>query len=255
MGLIRFHKYQGTGNDFVMIDDRQEQFDLQDIHLVARLCDRKFGIGADGVILIRNHPSYDFEMIYFNPDGSQSLCGNGSRCAVHFANQLGMIAQNCRFLAVDGPHEGFMADGLIHIKMPDVDLVEKRDGSFFLDTGSPHHVEIVREISEVDVYNEGRSIRNHYGQEGSNVNFVQLSDQKVEVRTYERGVENETLSCGTGVTAVALVLSDKGYESPVQLKTRGGELAVSFERTEQGIFKNVFLIGPAVEVFRGTFSF
>ncbi len=255
MGMIRFHKYQGTGNDFVLIDDRQETFDLQNQKLVGRLCHRRFGIGADGVILIRNHPSYDFEMIYFNPDGSQSLCGNGSRCAVRFAHQLDMIKSHCHFLAIDGPHEGYMKGDLIYIKMPDVPVIERSEESFFLDTGSPHHVKIVPEVSEVDVLNEGRSIRNSYGESGSNVNFVQLMDQQVTVRTYERGVEDETLSCGTGVTAVALALSERGYHSPVLLQTRGGELKVSFEQTADGVFTNVYLIGPAAEVFNGSIDY
>lgn len=257
MGVLHFHKYQGTGNDFVMIDDRERRFDKGNLSLIAKLCHRRFGIGADGVILIRDHHSFDFEMIYFNPDGSQSLCGNGSRCAVHFAGKLGMIDKEAHFLAVDGPHRGFIKNGAIHIRMPDVDEILDRAGDFFVDTGSPHHIKIVAEVAAVDVFQEGKAIRHSapYGQEGTNVNFVEMLDQKLKVRTFERGVEDETMSCGTGVTAVALVLSTQGYRSPVPLQTKGGDLQVAFDEKPEGGFTNVYLIGPAEEVFEGDYRF
>ena len=254
MNAINFFKYQGTGNDFIMIDDRAAEFDVHNLQLIEKLCHRRFGIGADGVILIREHPDFDFEMIYFNPDGSQSLCGNGSRCAVRFAQKLGMIKDRCKFLAVDGPHEGSIVNGTIHIRMPDVGGIQHKDQSYFVDTGSPHHVEFVPGIAQWEVVEKGRKIRNSYGPQGSNVNFVELAEKYVHVRTYERGVEDETLSCGTGVTAVAMVLAEKGHESPITINTSGGELQVAFEY-HQGGFTDVFLIGPAQEVFAGTFEY
>lgn len=255
MGAVSFHKYQGTGNDFVMIDDREEQFPLHDLDLVARLCHRKFGIGADGVILIRNHAQYDFEMIYFNPDGSQSLCGNGSRCAVMFARHLGIIQDRVEFLAIDGPHQAFIDDQLVHLKMSDVPNIERTQQDYFVDTGSPHHVLFVEDVSNTAVHEQGRAIRNapQYQPHGTNVNFVETKDDHLKVRTYERGVEDETLSCGTGVTAVALVSSLKGFNSPVSLETAGGELKVSFSPTDNG-FADIYLIGPARAVFSGTFD-
>lgn len=257
MSKIQFFKFQGTGNDFVMIDDRNETFGLDDHQLIAHLCHRKFGIGADGLILIRNHKKADFEMIYYNADGYlTSLCGNGSRCAVKFASQLGVIKDRCNFMTVEGILEAKIDNDLVHIKMPDVDTVETHKDHYFLYTGSPHHICFVDELDKYDVFHEGRSIRNGapYFEKGSNVNFVQKLDKsKIFVRTYERGVENETLSCGTGVTAAALVGGLEGASSPISVKTLGGDLQISFDKQGNG-FKNVFLIGPAVNVFQGEFS-
>ena len=255
MSQIEFHKYQGTGNDFVMIDDRRQLFDLDNIDLVGKLCHRKFGIGADGVILIRNHAQYDFEMIYFNPDGSQSLCGNGSRCAVMFAQYLGLIDNETEFQAIDGVHKAYIKNDLVHLRMSDVTEIQKEDQDFFVNTGSPHHITFVKDVATAEVYHRGQSIRNapRYQPQGTNVNFVEAKDGHLKVRTYERGVENETLSCGTGVTAVALVASLKGYSSPVTLETSGGELQVAFATTPHG-FSDIFLIGPARKVFSGRFE-
>jgi diaminopimelate epimerase len=258
MQTIDFYKYQGTGNDFVMIDDRDEAFDPNDHALIAHLCDRKFGIGADGLILIRNHDEADFEMIYYNADGHlTSLCGNGSRCAVKFASQLGMVAGECSFMTVEGILRAKIEGKLVHIKMPDVTDVETHPDHYFLNTGSPHHICYVNDIEKYDVFHEGRKIRQSspYFEKGSNVNFVEPMDNSaIFVRTYERGVEDETLSCGTGVTAAALVQGVKGASSPVKVKTLGGDLQISFQKMNDGSFTDIYLIGPAVRVFRGEYQ-
>ncbi len=255
MQSLEFFKYQGTGNDFIMIDDRSAQFDLNNHELIAQYCHRKFGIGADGLILIRNLEEADFEMVYFNADGHlTSLCGNGSRCAVMFAHQLGMVKDQCQFMTVEGILEAKLTDGLIHLKMPNVDTVETHKNHFYLHTGSPHHVCFVNDIENYDVFNQGRKIRQGapYFEEGANVNFVMpMSDDQLFVRTYERGVEDETLSCGTGVTAAALVQGLKGAKSPIKIKTLGGELQISFEKSPENKFTNIHLIGPATLVFSG----
>ena len=258
MKQLEFHKYQGTGNDFVIIDDRSEFFKLDDHDFIAGLCHRRFGIGADGLILIRNHVDADFEMIYYNADGHlTSLCGNGSRCAVKFANQLGLVGSNCRFMTVEGILDAQIENDLIFIKMPDVNSLEIHSTHFFLNTGSPHHVCYVQNVEEFNVFEEGRKIRygEPYFDEGSNVNFVEnTGDSEIYVRTYERGVENETLSCGTGVTASALVQAMNGAVSPVKVKTPGGNLSVNFEKSGDQ-FTNIYLIGPALKVFEGNFYY
>lgn len=259
---LSFHKYQGTGNDFVMVDDRAQRFDASNYQLVRHLCDRRRGIGADGLILLRNHPEYDFEMVYFNADGHLgSMCGNGGRCTVAFARQLSVIQESTRFLAADGPHEAHIAaDGTVQLRMQDVASQQNVEGhGVFLNTGSPHVVQFMpaSTLAELDVLAEGRAVR--YGElfreKGTNVNFVETpvaSGQPWQVRTYERGVEDETLSCGTGVTAVALAASRHGASSPVYLRTPGGDLRVTFDPQPDGSFRNVYLIGPATHVFEGT---
>lgn len=204
--MLEFSKYQGTGNDFVMIDDRSGQFNMLDDQRIAALCHRKFGIGADGLILIRNHAEADFEMVYFNSDGKPtSLCGNGSRCAVKYSSALGIIDREAHFMTSEGILYAFVEDDLVHLRMPDVDRVNVVEDGFFLNTGSPHHICFVNEdLDQLDVFHDGRSIRYSapYKKGGTNVNFVQpMGDNALFVRTYERGVEDETLSCGTGVTA------------------------------------------------------
>lgn len=251
---ISFYKYQGTGNDFVMIDDREERFDDKDLKLVSRLCDRKFGIGADGLILIRNKKGYDFEMIYFNADGSQSMCGNGARCAVAFSKFLGIVQEKTHFLAIDGPHEARCQDGHIELGMSPVQQLEHVEQDYFVNTGSPHHVRFVEDVANYPVVETGAEIRysGPYKPDGANVNFVtKLSSNEIYVRTYERGVENETLSCGTGVTACALVFGHQNKLNQVFIKTPGGELSVKFTANADGSFQHVLLIGPASQVYKG----
>jgi diaminopimelate epimerase len=253
MSKIHFYKYQGTGNDFVMIDNREHIFP-DDKELVQRLCHRKFGIGADGLILIQNHSDYDFEMVYYNSDASQSLCGNGSRCAIHFANHLGIIQEKTNFLAIDGPHEAEIKNEMIHLKMGNVKEVNFIKDDFFINTGSPHYIRFVDKIHAVNVVEEGQKIRYSpsFKEVGTNVNFVEVrSKDEIFVRTYERGVEDETLSCGTGVTACVLASSFKNLNSPVKVKTLGGNLQVSFSREEETEYKEIYLIGPAEIVFQG----
>ncbi|NVJ86407.1 MAG: diaminopimelate epimerase [Algoriphagus sp.] len=254
---ITFYKYQGTGNDFVMVDDREEKLNLHDISWVKQLCDRKFGIGSDGLIVIRNHPDFDFEMIYFNADGSQSMCGNGARCAVAFAGFLGIIQGKTHFLAIDGPHDSVLNDKQVELKMGKVSGVDPKGSDCFVNTGSPHHIRFVSEIENYPVFEEGKKIRyaETYAPAGTNVNFVKaISDQELFVRTYERGVENETLSCGTGVTAAALAFAQEKDAGEVKIQTLGGNLSVRFEKGPQGDFETVWLIGPAEQVFHGKIS-
>lgn len=253
--VLNFSKYQGTGNDFILIDNRNEIFPTEH-ELITKLCDRRFGIGADGLILIENHPdSMDYRMIYYNSDGTQSLCGNGSRCGFAFAKSLGIVTNEARFEASDGIHDIKEEHGTIHFGFPPIENKIHNEGDDkFLNTGSPHHIRFVDDVDEIDVFTEGKKIRNlsvYSSQNGTNVNFAQLLPNGVKMRTYERGVEDETLSCGTGATAVALVASQHGLESPIKLKTKGGELTVSFE-LEDGFFKNIWLAGPAKKVFEGT---
>lgn len=254
---LTFYKYQGTGNDFVMIDDRAESFDLSDLGLISRLCDRRFGIGADGLIALRHHPDFDFEMIYFNADGSQSMCGNGARCAVAFAAFLGIVKNRTRFMAIDGPHEALVAGDQIELLMGDVKGIVPVGEDFFVNTGSPHHIRLVDQVEDYPVYEEGKSIRTSsaYAPAGTNVNFLMpMAADEIFVRTFERGVEDETLSCGTGVTAAALVYGSQQSENHVKIKTLGGRLSVKFQANADGSFNNIWLIGPAVQVFSGKIS-
>jgi diaminopimelate epimerase len=253
---MKFAKYQGTGNDFIMIDDRAGATKLSQ-EQIENLCHRRFGIGADGLILIQNANDYDFRMIYFNADGTEgSMCGNGGRCAVRFAYDLGIIGDSTKFIATDGEHLASVCDEDIYLKMIDVPNVEQYANYDFANTGSPHYVAYTYTLEDDDVYEIGRKIR--YSAEwaakgGTNVNLVQLNDaQTIAVRTYERGVEDETYSCGTGVTACALSANLKhGMESPIFIKTLGGQLQVSFQKGDQNSFTDIYLIGPAVKVFEG----
>lgn len=252
---IAFFKYQGTGNDFVMIDNRRENFNKNNTELVARLCDRRFGIGADGLILLETHPTADFKMVYYNADGNlSSMCGNGGRCITLFAKDLGIIDTKASFEAVDGMHQATINKGIVSLKMSDVDKVEVMETHAFLDTGSPHHVERVSNLRKFDVKTNGSNIRyNTYGKEGANINFVEkVGDNTFSVRTYERGVEDETLSCGTGVTAVAIAMFETGNtnSTKVELQTPGGDLTVRFVK-EGDFYKDVYLEGPAKQVFKG----
>ncbi|MFN8357243.1 MAG: diaminopimelate epimerase [Spirosomataceae bacterium] len=256
---MKFYKYQGTGNDFVMVDDRDETFPKNPA-LIEQLCHRRFGIGADGLILLQNAEGYDFRMVYYNADGNEgSMCGNGGRCTVRFAHDLGVIQDSTRFIAVDGEHLASVCEEEIFLKMVDVNLIEKHEDYDFLNTGSPHYVTYSNDLKELDVYEVGYAIR--YADEwvargGTNVNFVEvLNPETLFVRTYERGVEDETYSCGTGVTACAISAHLRhGLEAPIQIRTLGGNLRVSFVEKEDGTFEDVYLIGPAKRVFEGDIS-
>ncbi|AXT63476.1 diaminopimelate epimerase [Aquimarina sp. AD10] len=255
---LTFYKYQGTGNDFVIIDNRKSILSKNNTKLFARLCDRKFGIGADGLMLLElpQNKEDDFTMVYFNADGNESsMCGNGGRCLVAFAAFLGVIKDQAVFTAIDGKHKAEIKDGLVHLQMQNVSEIEEHDSHLFLDTGSPHHVTLVNELQNYDVVSEGQRIRNGapYFESGSNVNFVEKKNGKLfSVRTYERGVENETLSCGTGVTAVALSMyqTNQTDSKEIDIETPGGALKVTFQKKEKG-YQNIFLIGPAEQVFKG----
>ena len=252
---IAFCKYQGTGNDFVLIDNRAGIFDRNRRDIVAQICHRRFGVGADGFILLENSAGYDFEMVYYNSDGNEStMCGNGGRCIVQFAFDLGVIGTSTRFLAVDGPHDAHVQDGLVHLHMIDVESVERNDANaFFMNTGSPHVVENVENIENYPVFEQGKKIRysDSFKPGGTNVNFMQMQKDTLFVRTYERGVEDETYSCGTGVTASAISAALLGASVPVHVKTLGGNLQVSFTQKSAQNFTNIYLIGPAKKVFEG----
>ncbi len=255
MITIAFNKYQGTGNDFIIIDNRDSKFNPGDSRLINKLCDRKFGIGADGLILIKETPEFDFEMVYFNSDGFEgSMCGNGGRCAADFAIKSGIAAKNLKFKAIDGIHEAVAEEGLIRLKMNNVDKIRLVKSNYFINTGSPHYVKFTGELENFDVYNEGKRIRQsaEFLPGGTNVNFVEPEINGIYVRTYERGVENETLSCGTGVTAAAIasVLSGHFVSGPVNVRTKGGNLRVEFDAAGEKI-TNIWLRGPATFVFEG----
>ena len=253
---IEFYKYQGTGNDFVMIDNRHSKFDKNNTKLVAQLCDRRFGIGADGLILLEPHDTADFTMVYYNADGQpSSMCGNGGRCIVAFAKFLGIIKNKATFEAVDGMHHATLENDLVKLQMQDVSKIIANEDFVFLDTGSPHHVTKINDLTKLDVKAEGAKIRygDLYGKAGSNVNFVsQVSEDTFRLRTYERGVEDETLSCGTGATAVALAMHYIGEteKNLITLNVEGGQVQVSFDVTDNG-YENIWLIGPAKQVFKG----
>jgi len=253
---LQFYKYQGTGNDFVMIDNRQDIFDKQNIKQIAFLCDRRFGIGADGLILLETHENLDFKMVYYNSDGNESsMCGNGGRCITAFARFLGLIKNKATFEAIDGIHHASIENEIVRLQMQDVPSIEKHNSHVYLNTGSPHHVQIESNLKTLDIKSVGSKIRygQPYNEAGSNVNFVKkISNAIFAVRTYERGVEDETLSCGTGVTAVALAMHYIGEteKNMVTLETPGGELQVSFEKHQEG-YKNIWLIGPAMLVYKG----
>jgi diaminopimelate epimerase len=256
--LLTFYKYQGTGNDFIMVDNRLNSFPKENTQLIEQLCDRRFGIGADGLILLENHTTYDFKMVYFNSDGNESsMCGNGGRCLVAFAKQLGIIEATAEFEAVDGYHFAkIIGDDLVSLQMKDVDRIAVHQDYSFLNTGSPHHVQLVSDLKNLDVKTEGAKIRysDLYGKAGSNINFVhQIENDIFAVRTYERGVEDETLSCGTGATAVAIAMHHVGKtkSNSVDLQVEGGKLSVQFKENN-GVYSDVFLVGPATFVFEGT---
>lgn len=255
---LPFRKYQGTGNDFVLIDNRRPVLlHGADTERIRRLCDRRFGIGADGLMLLQEAPGYDFEMVYFNSDGREStMCGNGGRCIVAFAQSLGIIQHHCRFLAVDGPHEARIeSPERVALRLADVPHITAGEGYYCLDTGSPHYVCFVPDVQVVDVQERGAALRYSppFREQGINVNFVMETPEGISVATYERGVEAETLSCGTGVTASVLAYARRQgiqHAGSVQVQTKGGLLEVTFQPEGEG-FTQVWLCGPAVAVFDG----
>ncbi|MBK8089187.1 MAG: diaminopimelate epimerase [Chitinophagaceae bacterium] len=254
---IDFYKYQGTGNDFIILDNRLGNFTQLTSVEIAFLCDRRFGIGADGLMLLQLKEGYDFEMVYYNADGAEgSMCGNGGRCLVAFAKQMNVIDKTARFLATDGFHEAVLKEnGWVELKMKDVDEIEKATDHSVLNTGSPHYIKWDNDVEKTDVFTEGRRIRNStpFRTNGINVNFVQVHSTHLSVRTYERGVEAETFSCGTGVTAAAIAASDDiiGTQEK-KIVTPGGELKVKFKKKSDTSFEDIWLCGPAKFVFSGS---
>lgn len=259
---IPFTKYHGTGNDFILIDKRQTNIDLSQEE-IALMCHRRFGIGADGLIFIKPYASLDFEMVYFNSDGNEgSMCGNGGRCITAFAHQLGIIKNTATFLATDGIHhaEVLSKNGNeynVKVQLTDVNSISIKNNAYIINTGSPHYIEFIKDIGSINVFEQGRKIRNdkHISQDGINVNFVEINTEQIIVRTYERGVEDITLSCGTGVTASAIALAEKqGLNlGPVNIFTLGGQLKVFFEK-EENTYKKIMLEGEAKRVFSGFFE-
>jgi diaminopimelate epimerase len=265
---IHFYKYQATGNDFVLIDNLAGKHSFS-TEQVKSICDRKFGVGADGLMLIEKDEAVDFNLQYFNSDGSQSLCGNGSRAAVTMAASLGLVKEKATFRAFDGIHEAEVSEGgMVRLKMNDVKEIRKIEDGYFVNTGSPHVIRFVTGVEQYQVVENGREIRysDAFKPGGTNVNFVEIAPgNKIFVRTYERGVENETLSCGTGVTAAALAASFHQISSPVSVETLGGKLKVEFNFSQagepvakggapsgqEGIFEEIYLVGPAKLVFEG----
>lgn len=255
---INFTKYEGNGNDFIIIDDRKEEFSEDNVLMISKLCDRKFGIGADGLILLRKHKVYDFQMIYFNSDGNESsMCGNGGRCLVSYALQLDIDLKTNSFLAIDGVHKFKVVDNEIYLKMNDVKDIVVKNGYNFLNTGSPHVVQIVENVDEINVYEQGKKIRRQFQEmNGVNVNFVSFNNDIIKCRTFERGVENETLSCGTGAVAVALYIFKKKKisDNKIIVSTKGGSLSVSF-KNDGNSFQEIWLKGDINKVFDGLIEF
>lgn len=252
--ILTFYKYHGTGNDFILFDNRDGKISFSK-EQVAHLCNRRFGIGADGLMLLEHADGYHFRMVYYNSDGGEStMCGNGGRCMAAFAKSLGIIQDEASFVAIDGPHTAAINNNLISLHMKDVDGMDIQQGYTILNTGSPHYVLWVDDVKNMDVFNRGRAIRNQseFQPGGINVNFVQRQNGGLLVRTYERGVEDETLSCGTGVTAAAIAATANETGSFITgIETPGGNLQVSFTKNTPSTAIDVTLTGPAVFVFKG----
>lgn len=256
--MISFFKYHGAGNDFIMIDNRQKQFAGDKVKFAQKWCERRFGVGSDGVIFIEEDTEVDFLMDFYNPDGSQSFCGNGSRCAVAFAKELGIIGNETSFRAIDGIHRGLISGDQVEIKMGDVVGVERIENDYFIHTGSPHYISYCGMNDTRDIVEYGKSIRysERYQHDGTNVNLIkEISVDHIDLRTYERGVENETFACGTGATAAALSFAFKNQldEGCVKVDVKGGELKVKFKRNIDN-FSDVWLIGPAEKVYSGVIN-
>jgi len=254
---LNFFKYQGAGNDFVIIDNRTNVFPKDNYDLIRGYCDRRFGIGADGLMLLEKATDADFNMVYYNADGRPgSMCGNGGRCIVAFAKTLGLFDTSTSFNALGEKYEASINEEQVSLNMLNVENIEIHPDHVFLDTGSPHHVTFTENLPTFDVVEQGRKIRHGapYFETGTNVNFVEkINENTFNVRTYERGVEDETLSCGTGVTAVALASFhlNKTSEKEIHIETLGGKLKIEFEK-ENNTYKNIILTGPATFVFKGT---
>jgi diaminopimelate epimerase len=256
---IPFYKYEGTGNDFILVDNRQLGWRPVQ-KAVAFLCDRHFGIGADGLMLLTEQKEFDFRMTYFNSDGLESsMCGNGGRCMTAFADTLGLGKETKKFSAVDGPHESrilrYLRGGMqVTLHMKDVIAAEKEDDHYFIHTGSPHYVRFSTDVGNANIVVEGRKVRysSRFEKEGTNVDLVEVFPDHLFVRSYERGVEDETLSCGTGVTASAIAAAMEDPENPgyFDVRTRGGDLKVSFSRVGNA-FREIWLEGPVNFVFSG----
>lgn len=253
---IQFSKYQGAGNDFILIDNRNLVIDSKNKELIKKLCDRRFGIGGDGLMLLQEAENFDFEMVYFNADGAEgTMCGNGGRCIVAFARDLEIIAKKTDFVAVDGPHVAEITDSQVNLGMIDVKEINRDGDAFVLNTGSPHYILKVQDLANLNVFKEGYAIRNNdkYAAKGINVNFIEAEDNGYFVRTFERGVEDETYACGTGATAAAMAMAiDQNLEGDITLPIRvlGGQLYISFLKSGN-TFTNVYLKGPANFVFSG----
>jgi diaminopimelate epimerase len=260
--MLNFHKYHGAGNDFIIIDDRKEEFNTSDKELISMLCHRRFGIGADGIILFRNNSEYDFEMVFMNSDGSiGSMCGNGGRCIVHFAfNVIKCIKdpENIKFLAIDGVHEAKINGNEVKLKMQDVEDITSKNGLIFLHSGTtPHHIQYVVNIETFPVCDEARKVREkNIDPKGVNVNYVEKKDDTFYVRTFERGVEDETLACGTGATSVAIASHYHGYldKNSCAIKMPGGDLVIDFSPAGGTKYTDIWLTGPATSVFEGAYE-
>jgi len=254
--ILSFYKYQGAGNDFILLDNRAKKINNINPQQIKKLCNRNFGIGADGLMLLNQHEEFDFEMDYYNSDGSGgTMCGNGGRCIVAFAKQLGLVNKHTRFIASDGKHEATIDEsGTVKLRMIDVKTVNQKQNGFFINTGAPHHIEFANHVNDLNVFDRGKQIRysSEYKENGTNVNFVQVTDKGIQIRTYERGVENETLACGTGAVASAISYYKKyaANSKNIKVQTLGGELQVSFN-DNGSVFTDVYLSGPAKFVFRG----
>jgi len=252
---IHFNKYQGAGNDFIIIDNRNGSFNPGNSELINRMCDRRFGIGADGLILVSDYKDADYEMKYFNSDGKLgSMCGNGGRCVAHFTVKHGIAGADQKFMAYDGLHEASVNKGIVKLQMGNINEYKLINGNYFINTGSPHYVLFMDEIEKLNVFEEGRKIRwsAEFAPGGTNVNFVKVHKSHLSLRTFERGVEDETLACGTGITASAIAAVLKGHfdTNSVDVKARGGDLKVEFKVIDKKI-SDIWLTGPATFVFEG----
>lgn len=258
MGLA-FTKWQGTGNDFILVDDRAGAFPDKDAALVQRLCDRHFGIGSDGIVLLRGavDAATAFHMEFLNPDGSRSFCGNGSRCAFAAWSALTGVRE-VRFTTIDGVHTGRWEGEEVAVSLPgDRSVRRATHGPEVdqVDTGSPHEIRWVDDVDAIDVPTEGRQHRYdpRHGSGGSNINWACARQGAMRLRTYERGVERETLSCGSGVVAAAISALGRGLvTAPVKVGTAGGFLRVHATPDACGGYSDLWLIGPVARVFEGT---